>query len=131
MNVRQQINRKVNLRFTSNDGETETYPSRIKSSGVEHLTVLAPDIGDLSAWVDQEITIEEEPIGGITAVYETTVLSHETFEEEGQSSVLILNRPQDFEERRSTRIDVNFPITIKSEIKSGTVGATEEKTEKA
>ena len=131
MNVRQQINRKVNLRFTSNDGETETYPSRIKSSGVEHLTVLAPDIEDLSAWGDQEITIEEEPIGGITAVYETTVLSHETIEEEGQSSVLILNRPQDFEERRSTRIDVNFPITIKSEIKSGTVGATEEKTEKA
>ena len=131
MNVRQQINRKINLRITSSSGETETYSSRIKSSGIEHLTVLAPDIGDLSTWMDQEITIEEEPVGGITAVYETKVLSHETFEEEGHGSVLILNRPQGFEERRSTRIDVNFPITIKSEVKSGTVGTTEEKIERA
>ena len=131
MNVRQQINRKINLCVASNDGEMETYPSRIKSSGIEHLTVLAPDVGDISAWVDREITIEEEPVGGVTAVYETTILSHETFEEEGQESVLILSRPQDFEERRSTRIDVNFPITIKSEIKSGVVGTAEEKIEKA
>ncbi|MEC8893521.1 MAG: hypothetical protein VX901_09380 [Candidatus Poribacteria bacterium] len=74
MNVRQQINRKINLRITSSSGETETYSSRIKSSGIEHLTVLAPDIGDLSTWMDQEITIEEEPVGGITAVYETKFL---------------------------------------------------------
>ena len=131
MNVRQQINRKINLRITSSGGEVEAYPSRIKSSGAEHLTVLAPDVRDISAWVDQEITIEEEPIGGIVAVYETKVLSYEAFEEEEHGSVLILNRPQDFEERRSTRVDVNFPITIKSEVKAGTVGATEEKIERA
>ena len=124
---KQQINRKINLRFTSPEGETKIYPSQMKSMSAEHLEVLAPlDIPDLSTLIEQEVIIEEEPIGTPPKAYGATIADVAAIEDDAEDRMLILNRPSQFQERDFARSDVNFPATVKAEAKS-TAGVVEQK----
>lgn len=125
---KQQINRKINLRFTSpEEGETKIYPSHMKSIRAEHLEVLAPlDIPDLSTLIDQEVTVEEEPVGTPPKTYAATIVDQAAVEGDTEDRILVLNRPSQFQERNFSRIDVNFPATVKAEVKSA-IGVVEQK----
>ena len=122
------INRKIKLCMATPEGETKIDPNRIKSVDVEHLEVLAPlDVSDLSTLVDQQIKIEEDPVGAPGQVYETMVVDHTIVAGEVEDRLLILKRPPQFQERRLVRVDVSFPATIKVEVQQGANAQAEPK----
>lgn len=125
---KQAINRKINLRLTAPEGETRIYPSRMKFMSEEHLYVLAPlDIPDLSTLVNEQVLIEEEPVGAPGQIYDTTIVDHTTGADDTEDRLLILNRSPQNQERKIARVDVSFPTTVKVEVKQSAGGQVEYK----